>query len=1015
MLTDVAESSARISGLTWQKNNHFILFDAAVTRYPDKVAIFDADRSFTYQELFVRARNLADVLRVAGVDRDSAVAVCLQRSTNWVLTLLAIWELGGCYIPVDNMAPVERIRYVLDTSGASIAIIDDTTAEKFVDLASLINIERCFTESVHESASEAPIGSEVGECNRAYVIFTSGTTGYPKGVQIDHGNVTNMVMEHVRSGEIKCSDRIALCMSFGFDASIRDIVGALATGATLYITSAEELELSAFCHMLAERRISYAVVTPTLLSAIGVPPPLPDLNTIVLAGEAPSRQLIRTWGVGRLLINAYGPTEATVCATKRLYPGGVIGADEPVSIGHPTYGILAEVLDEKYAPVPKGDVGELYIGGASLTRLGYIGDAALNAQKFVDLPTIGKAYRTGDKCRLLPNNELEWVERLDDQIKINGFRIECAEVREAITTIPEVTECLVRPWRTAARTYLIAYLVMRWTRNRLSRESIAQYVKDAILRRLPAYSIPSFIIELDEIPMNINGKVDIKRLPMPTSDTTHHPPSGCNEIEAALWDVWFDVLPKDLAIGFSIDTEFHAGGGSSIEAQQILHRVAQQWHCRIPYHMFLDGRGTIRWTAQLLQAGVTKASVARSEQACESGDLSIYVKPAAPCLSIVRQESRSENPTHHFLLTGATGFLGVHLLASLVRLGVEVTCLVRSDAELSVVMRLQRTLDKYDIPLNVREEGIEIVVGDITDVDFGLSRHEFRRLSHSIDAIFHCAADVDFIKSYEQLAPTNVKGTAQILRFAAAGRIKKFNYISTLAVFFSTQAATGSSGESSSSHYSRGLFGGYAQSKWVSEQIVMDVKSQGLDVKIFRPARLWGNTQTMRHHEQDLYVRLLKLIALTGKAPDIDYSMDFTMVRNAADAMARLALVAPADFYHILDERTVHLKDLAEWVNESGHKIEMISYENWLHILNTELAAKTLGPLVSVFLDPINCHGTLFDNLLRLPRYATGVFPNDKAKQMLGNSMLFTRGDTPKEYIKRCFKAWHSQKKTTCV
>lgn len=999
-------------GSNWHRNSHLSVFSTSAERFPSKVAVFDAERSLSYQALFECVMQLANQLRAAEVAKNTAVAVCLERSANWVVALLAIWEAGGCYVPLDAALPTARIRYMLDTSAATIAIVDNATIGKLKGLATLVNVKRPGGESSPVLASATtPFASDASQRDRAYVIFTSGTTGHPKGVQIDHGNVANMALEHVRSGEIKCSDRVALCASFGFDASIRDIVGALATGATLYVTSAEELELSAFCPMLIERQITYAVVTPALLGAVGDPPQMPDLKTLVVAGEAPSRRLIRAWGGGRLLINAYGPTEATVCATKQLYPDGFIAPDQPVSIGRPTHGVIVQVLDEQQSAVPEGGLGELYIGGASVSRLGYIGNATLNAQRFVDLPGLGHTYRTGDICRLLAGGKLEWVERADDQIKINGYRIESAEVRAAIADIPEVTDCVIRPWRNAARTYLIAYLVMPQMPERATPGSVARYIKEAIRHRLPAYSIPSFILKVDELPRTANGKIDIARLPLPELDEACAPPHGCDATEAALWSVWFDVLPRAVAVDFTIDTEFRDGGGSSIEAQLILHRIALSWRQRIPYRRFLDGGGTIRWVARLLKMGEDAGLVTCPEEAPESGDLSIYLKTATPCLRIHRAEDPVDSGRLRCLLTGATGFLGAHLLASLTRCGVDVACLVRADAgqQGDARIRLQHALDEYGIPLGVQGSDIEVIVGDIRRENLGMTSDSYRELSRAMDVVFHCAADVDFTKNYQQLAPSNVHGTAQVLKFAAAERMKKFNYISTLAVFFSEHAAASYCDEASSEAHGRGVLGGYAQSKWVSEQIVRCAKEQGLDVSVFRPARLWGDAQRLQYRDQDLYVRLLKFIALSRKAPDIDYSMDFTMVGNAADAIAQLAMKAPADYYHILDARTAHIRDIVRWINESGLAVELLSYDRWLQLLGTELAARILGPLVSVFIEPINRHGSLFDNLVRLPRYMTGIFPNDKTRRALGDPDPLFGAETVKTYLDRCLQLWLGQ------
>lgn len=999
-----------MNGSSWKQNNHFAYFNASLSLRANHIAVFDSEYSYSYQDLFTHARSLAEDLRKQGISKDTTVAVCLKRSANWVIALLAIWEAGATYVPFDSQLPTERIKYMLDSAGVSIVVVDDHTTEIITGLAALINVKHSMLKTVASMSTTMLIGAAVNDNDRAYIIFTSGTTGYPKGVQIDHANVTNMVMEHMISGEIKSEDRVALCASLGFDASLRDIVGALATGATLYIVSQEELELSTFCKMLADRQITYAVVMPALLAAIGAPPLLPDLSTIVVAGEAPTHETIRAWGSGRLLINAYGPTEVTVCATKRLYPNGIITPNQPVSIGCPTFGVSALVLDEKLVPVSVGNLGELYLGGASVSQRGYLNNEDMNSWKFVDIPVLGgRAYRTGDKCRVLLGNELEWVERLDDQIKINGFRIESSEVRASITRLPNVADCIVRPWQVEKRTYLVAYIVLIKDSN-VSRDNFRTHqIRDAIRDHLPYYAIPSFVIEIDHIPLTINGKVDIGRLPIPdVASAPDTAPAGITGLEAQLWEIWFEVMPKELASAFSSETRFQEGGGGSLEAQIILHRIAQRWHRSITYRQFLEGGGTIRWTANLLQISLDESSPTQNLGAPfeENTDFLKYARQSSPHLQLTDTAPSASSGRRRWLLTGATGFLGAHLLASLVRLGIQVTCIVREERSMSAQMRLGERLSRYGISPNILEKNVKAVSGDILQEGLGLSRENYRELSENLDAIIHCAADVNFIKTYDQLADTNVRGTAEVLRFAVAGRTKKFCHVSSLAVFFSAEAAAAEQGEESAAAFSRGILGGYAQSKWVSEQIVWDASMKGLDVTVFRPARLWSDVQLLKHHEQDLYVRLLRFIAITRQAPDIDFAMDFTLVSTAADVIVQLALEAPSDCYHILDERTVHLQQIVDWVNATGRQIERVSYPRWLRLVDSEVGVRSLGPLVSIFRDRINEHGSLFDNLLRLPCYASGIFPNEKASKALREPLPFTRLETPKMYIEQCFEAW---------
>jgi amino acid adenylation domain-containing protein/non-ribosomal peptide synthase protein (TIGR01720 family) len=416
------------------------LFEEQAARTPERTALFFEGHTLTYDQLNRRANQLAHELQSQGVGPEVLVGVFAQRSPEMVVAALAVLKAGGAYVPLDPTYPIDRLAFIFADSEVSVILtqhsliprMPTTSARRFV-------LDRDWARLADNS--EANPCSRVTTENLAYVIYTSGSTGKPKGVLVTHEGLTNLVQFQVADFEIQPDSRLLQFASFSFDASISEIFTALLTGASLHLAGKDDLLPGpALTKVLREQAITTVTLPPSALSVLP-DTDFPALATLVSAGEACSEEIVERWAPGRRFVNAYGPTEATVCAASvALQPG------DRITLGRPIANKQLYVLDRSFQPVPVGVPGELVIGGVGLAR-GYLKRRGMTADKFIPNPFStepGKRlYRTGDLVRWLPDGQLEFLGRIDNQVKIRGFRIELHEIEAALREFPGIHEAVV--------------------------------------------------------------------------------------------------------------------------------------------------------------------------------------------------------------------------------------------------------------------------------------------------------------------------------------------------------------------------------------------------------------------------------------------------------------------------------------------------------------------------------------------------------------------------------------------
>lgn len=526
---------------------------------PDATAVVMGDRHLTYGELNRRANGLAWRLRALGVEPGVPVGVCLERSPDLVVALLAVWRAGGAYVAMDAALPPERLSFMARDSGAAVVITQHETAAPFVSIPPL-----CL-EDLADAEDAVPPPTDLTETNLAYVIYTSGSTGQPKGVAIEHGGLLNLIYWHRQTYGVTPATRATQLAGMGFDASVWELWPYLTAGAAIHMPDeATRLSPPALRDWLIANRIEITFLPTPLAEAVLALdwPEHHDLRYLLTGGDKlhgyPDRER------GFTLVNHYGPTESTVVATAGAVPVRP-GASAAPPIGRPIAGIRAYVVDGERQPVPVGVPGELYVGGAGLAR-GYLNRPELTAERFVTTP-YGRAYRTGDLVRWLPDGQLEFLGRTDFQVKVRGLRIELGEIESALLGHPDVADAVAVVYGDQ----LVAYVVPKPAKQPHS-------LKAHLARTLPAYMIPTAIISLERFPLTPNGKVDRRALPVPAAEpAAYEPPVG--ETEARLAAIWADVLGRDR---ISRNDDFFALGGQSLLATRLVARVREQLGADLP-------------------------------------------------------------------------------------------------------------------------------------------------------------------------------------------------------------------------------------------------------------------------------------------------------------------------------------------------------------------------------------------------------------------------------------------------
>lgn len=580
------------------------LFEAQVERSPDAIALLFNDFKLTYQELNAKANQLTNYLRSLGIRPEMRVGVCLERSPLTIISILAIFKASGVYVPLDPTYPKERLAFMMEDARLSVLLTQKSVDIEPGQTTTVVCLDPEWETNAYDTASSnarysnTNLNQVVTYDPAAYIIYTSGSTGKPKGVLLAHQGLSNLALAQIKAFDVHCDSCVLQFASLSFDASVSEIFMALVAGATLCLATTDELIGTNLLRLLRDCAITTVTLPPSVLAVLPELE-LPALQTIIVAGEACSADIVARWGRNRRLFNAYGPTEATVCAT--IAECSNTKSQPP--IGRPIANTQVYILDRHLQPVPIGVPGELYIGGIGLAR-GYLNRSDLTLEKFIFNPfgqaKSEKLYKTGDLARYLSDGNIEFLGRIDHQVKIRGFRIELLEVETVLRQHPDVLKSVVTAIEDSSGKRLVAYIVPQ---NGITINQ--QELKDYLKKHLPNYMAPSALIILDTLPLTPNGKVDRKALLALNADRSPEADTfviARDSLELELVKIWEEVL-NVRPIG--VKENFFDLGGHSLIAVRLMALIQQQFGRELPLSILFQS-GTIEQLATILRSQISR-------------------------------------------------------------------------------------------------------------------------------------------------------------------------------------------------------------------------------------------------------------------------------------------------------------------------------------------------------------------------------------------------------------------------
>jgi amino acid adenylation domain-containing protein len=553
---------------------------------PEAPAVMAGAESVSYGQLAARAQRLAARLRRLGVGPEQMVGVCLPRGVDWVVAVVAVWQAGGVYVPLEPGYPPARLALMVADARPRVVISRGGWARALPGAVSLVDLD--VDPGSDDDGDGGIVPSGVGPDQLAYVVYTSGSTGTPKGAMVAHGGLANLAADQREAFGLGPGDRVAQLAPAGFDGSLWELAMALGAGAcVVVIDPAQEADLGS-----ALAGVTAASMTPSVLATVS-PDGLDGLATLVVGAERLGPGAVARWAPGRRMVNAYGPAEATINATLQACRPD----PAPPPIGRPIRNTTAWVLDPQLQPVPIGVAGELHLGGVGLAR-GYLGQPALTAERFVANPFTGdgsRLYRSGDLARWQPDGTLAYLGRADNQIKVRGIRVEPGELETILATHPDIAEAAVIPHTdTDGEVCLVGYVRPQTRQHALTVEEL----RDFVAQYLPRFEIPSGFVIVDAFPRTVHGKLDVAALPELDRDRGHAvewvPPTGV--VEETVAEVWRDVLHIE-RVG-ALD-DFFALGGHSLLAARAASQLEATLGVQLPLRAVFEAPRLRGWAAEI--------------------------------------------------------------------------------------------------------------------------------------------------------------------------------------------------------------------------------------------------------------------------------------------------------------------------------------------------------------------------------------------------------------------------------
>ena len=906
-------------------------------KYPNKKAVIYNKESITYKELIEKTNQLS-VYFINKELHQKHIYVYSDKNLDLIIILLAVLKSGNVYIPIPLTTPQKNIDLIFKNSADPI-VITTIKLSSYLKKTSIRPKNVLFLEKINLKNNTKNIRSPYNLMleDLAYILFTSGTTGIPKGVPIKHKGIPNLISYTISKLKVNSKSRILAFASIGFDASIWEILTTLAAGASLHIPNSNEL-LSG--HTLKEtitkNKISCVILPPSALQTISQYY-FYTLKTVVTGGEYCSKELAKQWADKVRLINAYGPTETTVCVTMAI----IKNLQTSPPIGKPISNTKIYILDKNKHLVPVGVPGEIHISGKGLSP-GYLNNHELTQKYFLINPyeTNEVMYSTRDLARWLPNGDIEYIGRIDNQVKIRGFRIELEAIETQILHIPSIEQCVVTVQENLIfGKYILAYIIGKKIIINSSK------IKEILKKHLPDYMIPNFFIVLNTLPMTSNGKINRKKLPIfdphiRTDLSLYKPPKSTLEKRLSeIWSCLFEVTP------IGIEDNFFDLGGHSLIVTNLSVCLQKEFNYALSLRGFFKNP-VISNLANLIINQENQITTC-------SNSIRDLILP-----SEIQPASVKNHQLKTILLTGCNGFLGVHLLYELLNKDkYTIFCHIRADSKNDGISKIKHAFSKYRLS-SKKFDLIHVFCGDLSKPRLGLLDDEFEFLATEVDIICHNGAYVHHLYNYEMLYDANVRSTMEILKLSSSKKNKKIHYISTLSAISNHHLKANKILEEFVNYQlniTEGL-SGYNQTKLASECLLAQAKDIGIDVNIYRPGWIMGQYETgIVSPENNHLLLLIKGCIQMGVAPNWkNFKLNILPVDFISKFIVEIMLKNERE-NKVFNLSSNHLQiswiELINYFSSNGYSIKLVSIKKWQESLNKIDTNNAMYNLLALYKD----------------------------------------------------------------
>ena len=897
-------------------------FEKQVQKNPDKIALISNGETLTYRELNQKANKIANALIKRGVEPKSNILIKLPRTSNLIASIWGILKAGCTLIPMDTEYPKERIDYIYKNSQAKYIISDESNDES-LDIEELLKEENCENPNV-----------EIDPDDLAYMIYTSGSTGKPKGVMISHENICNLI----RYCPKKVYDKLLSTTTISFDVAMEDIFTSLTSGSQLIFANDTEIKnIHELVKLINEHKPEVMDLTPSRLSVYleveEYCKAISCIKCVFIAGEQFSAsaytELIKH--TDAIVYNSYGPTETTITSNNKI-----VTDVNDLTVGKPVENYVTEVRDIDGKLLPQGVMGELYIGGPGVGK-GYWNMPEKTEESFLTIDDI-PYYRSGDYAIETPNGEIDIKGRIDDQIKLRGLRIEIGEIESNIGSYPHIKQNAVVIKKINNTEHLCTYFTAD---TEIDTNALKKYLSE----RLTKYMVPTAFMQLDEMPHTPNGKTDVKQLPEPELDVRYVAPE--TKLEQEICAIYSNILNIE-PVGAE-DNFFEIGGTSLIASKLIIELLKNDYD--VTYENVFQNQ-TPRKLAKFLSG----------EQEIESNELDIIRNYNYDRINTLLEENTLENFINgkkeeigNVLLTGVTGFLGIHVLYECLKSETgTIYCMLRKGGFDSCEDRLADLIRYYFDEDLTDLIGSRIILseGDITNLD------DFKKLKeYPIDTIINCAAIVKHYTADDYIFKVNVDGVINGLKFAESRNNTRFVQISTVSVLSSysqnEELYPNVKFDERTLYYEQDLTNKYLSSKFLAERMVLEAATRGLSVKIIRVGNLMSRFSDglfQRNYNTNAFLNNIKAIknlkALTSSLSK--EAVEISPINYVAKGIVKLSKTPEeCRLFHCINDKTIFNRDIIDALNEYDYNIREVSNEEFRKIYNENMDENIQGMITS--------------------------------------------------------------------